>query len=159
MHSQDLREYSSLGSRKTSAHESLSQVYTLPPHLTLPASTISQCRWSAYSSELLLHSLLTTPSSSSLQSTYVTSDPSQADLFFIPLFPSCYLFDCWVNAGWNKTERCGVDEDYIQPVMAWVREQGFWDANSGADHIITHPMDFADGYYTETSRAAMNSSI
>lgn len=159
MHSQDLREYSSLGSRKTSAHESLSQVYTLPPHLTLPASTISQCRWSAYSSELLLHSLLTTPSSSSLQQTYVTSDPSQADLFFIPLFPSCYLFDCWVKAGWNKTERCGVDEDYIQPVMAWVREQGFWDANSGADHIITHPMDFADGYYTETSRAAMNSSI
>lgn len=89
----------------------------------------------------------------------MAQDPAQADLFFIPLFPSCYLFNCWVKAGWNKTERCGVDEDYIQPVMAWVRQQGFWDKNAGADHIIAHPMDFADGYYTETSRAAMNSSI
>lgn len=43
--------------------------------------------------------------------------------------------------------------------MQWVKEQGYWDANGGSDHIISHPMDFGDGYYTETSRAAMNSSI
>jgi hypothetical protein len=43
--------------------------------------------------------------------------------------------------------------------MAWVKQQGWWDVNGGADHIIAHPMDFGDGYYTEASRAAMNSSI
>jgi hypothetical protein len=68
--------------------------------------------------------------------------------------------DCWVKAGWKKTDRCNVDEGYIQPIMAWVKQQGWWDVNGGgADHIIAHPMDFGDDYYTETSRAAMNSSI
>lgn len=137
------------------------QVYTLPSDLTLPKSTVTQCRWSAYNSELLLHSLLTSPTSAASLAPHltITEDPTEADLFFIPLFASCYSFNCWVKAGWKKTERCGVDEEYIQPVMRWVREQGFWDANGGADHIIPHPMDFGDGYYTETSRAAMNSSI
>jgi hypothetical protein len=137
------------------------QVYTLPPHLTLPDSTVSQCRWSAYNSELLLHQLLSSTSTDPSLSSHllVTHDPSEADIFFIPLFSSCYLFNCWVKAGWKKTERCDVDEGYIQPAVEWVKEQGYWDANGGADHIIPHPMDFGDGYYTETSRAAMNSSI
>ena len=89
----------------------------------------------------------------------VTDDPSQADVFFIPLFPSCYLFKCWVAAGWDKSRRCDVERDYILPAMAWVKAQGWWDAHDGADHILVHPMDFVDGYYTEEARAAMNSSI
>lgn len=143
----------------------LLQVYDLPPHLRLPEATVSQCRWSAYNSELLLHKLLTDPPASSPAPashphlTLVNSNPSEADFFFVPLFPACYLFDCWVKAGWTKTERCGVDEAYIQPVMQHVREAlPYWNASGGADHLVSHPMDYADGYYTETSRVAMNAS-
>lgn len=140
------------------------QVYELPPSLTLPEKTILQCRWSAYNSEMILHRLLTSPNpvaaSSISQHFSVISNPNEADLFFVPLFTSCYLFDCWVKAGWPKvkTPRCGVEEDMILPVMDWIRAQGFWDRRGGADHMIPHPMDYGDGYFTETARSAMNAS-
>ncbi|GAA6026764.1 hypothetical protein JCM8097_005845 [Rhodosporidiobolus ruineniae] len=141
-------------------------VYDLPRELRLPDSTVSQCRWSAYNSELLLYQVLADPPSETLpvppnhpHRTLYTSDPSEADFFLVPLFPACYLFDCWVKAGWTKTERCDVDASYVQPVMQHVREAfPYWNASSGADHLIFHPMDYVDGYYTETSRAAMNAS-
>ncbi|KAK4052979.1 hypothetical protein OIO90_004103 [Microbotryomycetes sp. JL221] len=136
-------------------------VYSLPQHLELSETTVKQCRWSAYNSELLLYKLLQdwTPSSELAQHVTVTDDPAKADLFFVPLFPACYCFECWVKAGWTKTERCGVDEDYIQPIMKWVQSHDSWARNNGADHIIVHPMDFGDGYYTTTSRSAMNATI
>ncbi|KAM0753812.1 hypothetical protein T439DRAFT_310624 [Meredithblackwellia eburnea MCA 4105] len=132
-------------------------VYTFPSHLRLPQSTINQCRWSAYNSELLLHGLLT-ENKTSTTSPLITNNPTEADVFFIPLFPACYLFKCWVAAGWKKALRCGVEDEYILPAMEWVKEQGFWDRNNGSDHLIIHPMDFIDGYYTEEARLAMNSS-
>ncbi|GJN88823.1 hypothetical protein Rhopal_001794-T1 [Rhodotorula paludigena] len=140
-------------------------VYDLPSDLRLPEKTVSQCRWSAYNSELLLHRTLTdplsprhSPSNHPHRSLY-TEDPAEADFFLIPLFPACYLFDCWVKAGWTKTERCGVDDEYIQPVMRYIREaHPHWNASGGPDHLLFHPMDFIDGYYTEASRAAMNAS-
>lgn len=134
------------------------QVYDLPTSLSLSPEQVSQCRWSAYSSELLLHTLLASPSSP-VASSLVTTDPALADVFFIPLFPACFLFDCWVKAGWNRTQRCDVDASYILPVMDWVKAQGHWDAHGGADHLIAHPMDFADAYYEEETRAAMNASM
>jgi hypothetical protein len=148
----------------------LAQVYDLPPDLRLPEKTVSQCRWSAYNSELLLHRLLTEepPATSTAtgpaaanhpHSSLRTLDPAKADFFFVPLFPACYLFDCWVKAGWKKTERCNVDESYIQPAMRHIREAyPHWNASGGADHLLVHPMDYVDGYYTEETRAAMNSS-
>ncbi|GAA6049843.1 hypothetical protein JCM3770_004211 [Rhodotorula araucariae] len=140
-------------------------VYDLPPDLRLPDKTVSQCRWSAYNSELLLHQLLVeppagpnAPAGHPHYSLY-TQDPTEADFFLIPLFPACFLFDCWVKAGWSKTERCNVDEGYIQPVVAHIRAvHPHWNASGGADHLVFHPMDYVDGYYTEESRAAMNAS-
>ncbi|GAA5948453.1 hypothetical protein JCM21900_002711 [Sporobolomyces salmonicolor] len=139
-------------------------VYDLPPSLRLPQTTISQCRWSAYNSELLLHDLLVKrpvpdASPSHPHSTLHTSNPAEADFFFVPLFPACYLFDCWVKAGWITTERCDVDSSYIQPVMAHIQQTlPYWNVSGGADHLISHPMDFVDGYYTEASRSVMNAS-
>lgn len=135
------------------------QVYDLPVELSLTAAQTAQCRWSAYSSELFLHSLLVNASSTSTISSMITTDPSLADVFFIPLFPACYLFNCWVEAGWNRTGRCGVDEKYIEPAMQWIQKQSSWKRNGGKDHLIVHPMDFVDGYYKESSRALMNESI
>ena len=143
----------------------MEQVYDLPDELRLPESTVSQCRWSAYNSELLLYDLLIKPASSPSsvwhpRSDLYTSNPNEADFFFIPLFPSCYLFDCWVKAGWTKTERCGVDRQYIQPVMDHIKQTlPHWNASGGSDHLIVHSMDFIDGYYTEESRSVMNASI
>lgn len=139
-------------------------MYDLPPELRLADKTVKQCRWSAYNSELLLHQLLVNPpvepsSTSHPHRTLYTTDLTDADFFLVPLFPACFLFDCWVKAGWTKTERCGVDEGYIEPVMRHVRdEHPNWNASGGADHLVLHPMDFVDGYYTEASRATMNAS-
>ncbi|GAA5922367.1 hypothetical protein JCM3775_005705 [Rhodotorula graminis] len=139
-------------------------VYDLPPALRLPDKTVKQCRWSAYNSELLLHQLLVDPTAhasttSHPHNTLYTTNPAEADFFLVPLYPACFLFDCWVKAGWTKTARCGVDDTYIEPVMRYVREaHPHWNASGGADHLLVHPMDFVDGYYTETSRAAMNAS-
>lgn len=94
-----------------------------------------------------------------IPSVVVTKDPSEADVFFVPLFPACYSFNCWVKAGWIKTERCNMDAGYIQPVMDWIKAEPWWARNGGHDHLIPHPMDFGDGYYTETSRSAMNESM
>jgi hypothetical protein len=169
LHAQDLRTHSSTCCPRARAKvrqiDCSSQVYDLPPHLQLPDETVSQCRWSAYNSELLLHKLLVEPPSISPASpshphlSLFTSDPSEADFFFVPLFPACYLFNCWVKAGWKTRERCDVDEAYIQPVMRHVR-QAFphWNVSGGADHLLVHPMDHVDGYYTEESRVAMNAS-
>ncbi|BGP45766.1 hypothetical protein JCM10450v2_001596 [Rhodotorula kratochvilovae] len=140
-------------------------VYDLPSDLRLPDKTVSQCRWSAYNSELLLHQLLVesphaprAPADHPHHSLY-TTNPAEADFFLIPLFPACFLFDCWVKAGWTKTERCNVDVGYIHPVMAHVRAAyPHWNVSGGADHLVFHPMDYVDGYYTEQSRAAMNAS-
>ena len=137
---------------------SLSQVYDLPDHLTLPEATTAQCRWSAYNSELQLHRLLTDPASL-VRPELVTADPAEADVFFVPMFASCYSFNCWVKAGWKKTERCNVDGGYIQPTMEWIKAQPWWGRRGGADHVLPHPMDFGDGYYTEGSRLAMNDSM
>ncbi|KDE06706.1 hypothetical protein MVLG_03052 [Microbotryum lychnidis-dioicae p1A1 Lamole] len=137
-------------------------VHDLPAGLVLPEATISQCRWSAYNSELALHSLLTSPDGPAYPRSLLTTDPASADLFLIPMFPACYLFDCWVKAGWIKTERCDVDASYIQPIMDYIstspETSEYWQRNDGEDHLIFHPMDHGDGYYTEKSRAAMNLS-
>lgn len=123
----------------------------------LDAAEINQCRWSQYSSELFLHSILTsTPSISNL---YLTTDPTQASHFLVPLFPACYLFNCWVASGWNQTKRCEVDERYVEPTMRAVREKWpFWNASNGADHLLFHPMDRVDEYYSEASRRAMRNA-
>lgn len=43
--------------------------------------------------------------------------------------------------------------------MSHIQSLPWWSKKGGSDHLIVHPMDFIDGYYTETSRSAMNSSI
>jgi len=165
LHSKDLcKRTEGLPGPITSAERIFEQVYDLPNELRLPESTVSQCRWSAYNSELLLYDLLVNPPSSPSSAWHphpelYTSNPDEADFFFVPLFPACYLFDCWVKAGWTKTERCDVDTKYIQPVMDHIKQSlPYWNVSGGSDHLIVHPMDFIDGYYTEESRSAMNAS-
>lgn len=43
--------------------------------------------------------------------------------------------------------------------MSHVESLPYWKQKDGSNHLIVHPMDFIDGYYTETSRMAMNNSI
>ncbi|GAA99701.1 hypothetical protein E5Q_06403 [Mixia osmundae IAM 14324] len=126
-------------------------VYDLPEHLRLGRAQEDKCRWSAYSSELhLTHMLASTPAAR-----YVTHDPSEANFFLVPLFPACYLFHCWDTAGWNRDLRCNVDEKLIQPAMAYIQSQPSWQRHSGRDHVMFHPMDFGDTYYSTDSRVMM----
>ncbi|EMS24966.1 Exostosin-like family protein, glycosyltransferase family 47 protein [Rhodotorula toruloides NP11] len=86
-------------------------------------------------------------------------EPGRGRLLLRSALPGLLPLRLLGQAGWTKTERCNVDEGYIQPVMRHVREtMPYWNRSAGADHLIPHPMHYVDGYYTETSRAAMNGS-
>lgn len=134
--------------------------YPLPPALALSSAQLAQCRWSAYSSELLVHALLLDPPATLSRHLDLTSDPQDADFFFVPLFASCFLFNCWTtDGGWDLSKRCNVDAAYITPVLDHVATQGFW-SDARRNHLIPHPMDRADDYYEPATRARMrNGSI
>ncbi|CAG8617585.1 1728_t:CDS:2, partial [Scutellospora calospora] len=75
-------------------------------------------------------------------------NPEEADLFYIPFFGSCYLFNCWINNNWNQTKRCQVDSIYLEPLMNYIIQNfTYWNKTKGADHFMIHPMDRADDYY------------
>lgn len=149
-------------------------MYALPPELLLPTASIAKCRWSAYSSELILYNYLLSldPASSAHPSPFastspvgsrgiaVTQDPDEADFFFVPAFPACYLFNCWdKNEGWNQNLRCSVDKVYLEPILDYVEQQSGYKASRGRNHIIVHPMDHGTGYYTAAVRTRMQEMI
>ena len=139
------------------------QVYELPPTLGLTPAQEKQCRWSAYSSELVLHANLLDLHANANFSRHLqrTFDPAEADVFFVPLFPACFLFNCWTEGGgWDLSKRCRVDEEYILPILSFVKGEGYWksDREGVRNHIIAHPMDRGDDYYEPATIAAMRNN-
>ncbi|CAG8765895.1 24750_t:CDS:2, partial [Dentiscutata erythropus] len=90
------------------------------------------------------------PLDSTLHNLYVTKNPEEADLFYIPFFGSCYLFNCWINNSWNQTKRCQVDTVYLEPLMNYIIQNFvYWNKTNGANHFMIHPMDRSDDYYSK----------
>ncbi|KAH8922058.1 glycosyltransferase family 47 protein [Atractiella rhizophila] len=134
-------------------------LYELPEHLLLPSASISKCRWSPYSSSQYLLSIL--HNNAHISSLYLTTDPTTATHFLIPLDPSCYLFNCWDSSpGWDQELRCAVDEEYLGPALRWiVHDQPWWNRTGGRDHIFFHQMDHRDHYYSEELRRLMQNAL
>ena len=90
---------------------------------------------------------------------YVTLDPSAADMFLVPTFAACYLFNCWLDNGWDLSGRCEVDERLLAPILDHIqRDRPHWARSGGADHVFLHPMDHGDAYYGEEVRRRMRNA-
>ncbi|CAO3587140.1 unnamed protein product [Absidia cylindrospora] len=123
-------------------------VYKAPESFQVPDSVRQgRCHESNYNSENILYDQLTDPTSV-VHQRYVTQDPAEASMFFIPFFGSCYLYHCWSQNNWNWDERCDVDNRYVNPMMDMViREYPYWNQTQGRNHIMIHPMDKTFTYY------------
>ncbi|CAG8748524.1 13166_t:CDS:2, partial [Racocetra persica] len=122
-------------------------IYKIPSTIQINDDKQQMCKFSNYNAELLLFNQLSALNSS-LHNLYVTENPDEADLFYIPFFGSCYLFNCWINNNWNQTVRCEVDSIYLEPLMNYIIQNfPYWNKTNGANHFMIHPMDSSDGYY------------
>ncbi|OZJ04862.1 hypothetical protein BZG36_02624 [Bifiguratus adelaidae] len=113
-------------------------VYTFPEYLT-NLTTDCEGQMHNYGSEQVLHQVLLDKNHSAHQ--YVTQNPEEADFFFIPFYGACFIHPYLPQIPDN------VDDDYVKPVMKWVRDQGYWHRSNGTDHIMIHPMDRGATYY------------
>ncbi|CAM0137991.1 hypothetical protein VKS41_001211 [Umbelopsis sp. WA50703] len=129
-------------------------VYDIPDTIQVSKTAReTTCYRSNYKSEIMLHDALTDPSSI-FYKLYVTEDPEEAELFYIPFFGSCWLFSqCWSQRNWNFEERCGVDDAYVNPVMDYIiKSNPYWNRTGGLDHLMVHPMDHTYNYYQSNQR-------
>ncbi|KAF0402419.1 glycosyltransferase family 47 protein [Gigaspora margarita] len=122
-------------------------IYEIPSDIQISDHKKQRCTGSNYNAELILFDQLSSPNSSP-HKLYVTENPEEADLFYIPFFGSCYLFNCWINNEWNQTKRCQVDSVYLEPLMNYIIQNfDYWNKTNGMDHFMIHPMDRSDNYY------------
>lgn len=134
-------------------------VYPIPDHIQITEDNKKLCKHSAYNSELILFNELTDPQSS-VHKLYHTSNPEEAEIFYIPFFGSCYLYNCWVEHGWKDLSlRCDVDKKYVEPLMDHIESfidpktgQSYWARKGGRDHFMSQPMDHSDTYYASRDR-------
>ncbi|CAG8505310.1 11146_t:CDS:2 [Gigaspora margarita] len=122
-------------------------IYKIPTTIQIDEFKKQRCIFSKYNVELILYQQLSTINSS-LYNLYITENPEEADLFYIPFFGSCYLFNCWINNNWNQTEKCQVDSNYLEPLMNYIIQNfNYWNKTNGKNHFMIHPMDNSDNYY------------
>ncbi|CAG8700498.1 229_t:CDS:2, partial [Cetraspora pellucida] len=122
-------------------------IYKIPSSIQINESKKLRCRFSKNNVEIILFEQLS-KINSTINNLYVTENPKEADLFYIPFFGSCYLFNCWINNNWNKTENCQVDLIYLEPLMNYIIQKfPYWNKTNGKDHFIIHPMNNIDDYY------------
>ncbi|CAG8699389.1 7137_t:CDS:2, partial [Dentiscutata erythropus] len=88
-------------------------IYKIPPEIQIDEFQKQRCIFSKYNVELILYNQLSTVNSS-LYKLYITEKPEEADLFYIPFFGSCYLFNCWIKNNWNEKEKCqrNIDQKF-----------------------------------------------
>ncbi|KAI8085099.1 exostosin family-domain-containing protein [Halteromyces radiatus] len=135
-------------------------VYEAPSTFQVPLSIRQgKCHESNYNSENILYNQLIDPTST-IHQLYVTQDPTEANLFFIPFFGSCYLYHCWSEHGWNWDERCDVDTKYVNPMMDMVIQQyPYWNQSQGRNHLMIHPMDKTFTYYANSHHRFSNATF
>jgi len=108
------------------------------------------CRFTAYSSETMLYAMLRDETSAAHR-LYVTDNPDEANVFWVPFFGDCFFQECKANSkgpvkAWSD---CEPEDRYIKPLLSHIASRyPYWNRTNGADHVIVHPMDgIAAGYY------------
>ncbi|KAG0255580.1 hypothetical protein DFQ27_006188 [Actinomortierella ambigua] len=107
----------------------------------------------AYIAETILLRQLRDPTSA-VHRTYVTTNPEEADFFFIPFRGSAYLTYCWFHEGREKKEcEAEADVEYVRRMMDHIEnDHPYWKRSQGKDHIMIHPMDMTALYYKDRRR-------
>ncbi|KAF9348362.1 hypothetical protein BGX34_002525 [Mortierella sp. NVP85] len=120
-------------------------VYPDPPAIEAVYKTVPPSTTTPYISERILLAQLRDPTSSAYKN-YVTSNPEEADFFFIPFLGARYLNHCWFIL--QKKGDCQVDEQYVLPMMHHIQQTlPYWNRTQGRDHLIVHSMDRTSHYY------------
>jgi hypothetical protein len=128
-------------------------VYELPPDfntnlLDPEVPRFYDCRESMYGAEILIHEQL-------LQSPFRTMDPEAANLFYLPIYTSCFRSVRVHYASRSLKERDGtllrgrgstVEEDLFHFVFSAIdyvaQEYPYWHRQQGRDHVLTFTHDF-----------------
>lgn len=97
------------------------------------------CEYSMFGSEVALHQSL-------MESPYRTSDIQEAQLFYIPVYASCYLTVSRPNDRRLKLDPHRWQRRLIKNAINHIRYDSlaayYWQRFEGADHIITASHDF-----------------
>ena len=103
-------------------------IYDYPPELAevLLEAPVG-CSLGQWGTEVLFHRWLQS-------SSFVTTDPDKADLFYVPIYATCNI----VRKNLNYTETGKVLYD---PLFEYLRRQKYWKQYGGIDHVFL----FADG--------------
>lgn len=105
------------------------------------------CMSSMYSAEVLIHEQL-------LRSEHRTTDPEQADFFYVPIYMSCYRSLLQFASRVRLKDRVGilrgrgltVEEtlfEFFMSAIDYLRdEEPYWERQEGRDHIFTFTHDY-----------------
>ncbi|KAJ4769411.1 Exostosin family protein-like protein [Rhynchospora pubera] len=66
----------------------------------------------------------------------VVSDPSQADLFYVPFFSSLSLIVNPIRPTEESAMAVYSDEQMQEELVEWLERQEYWKRNNGRDHVI-----------------------
>jgi len=128
-------------------------VYELPPdfntNLLDPAiPRFYDCRTSMYGAEIIIHEQM-------LKSPFRTKNPEEADLFFVPLYTSCFRSIRVSVAARRLKDREGmlrgrgtsVEEDqfhFLFSALDYLKDDApYWKRQNGRDHVFAFTHDFA----------------
>jgi len=105
--------------------------YSLPARFNL---ALRNCNESMFATEVLMHDYF----SRSYQ--FRTQDPSEANLFFVPIYSTCYRRQKSVMDSNFKEE---LVIHFVMEVIEFIRNSfPFWNRTNGKDHIFVFPHDY-----------------
>ncbi|KAL6195836.1 hypothetical protein ACLB2K_031454 [Fragaria x ananassa] len=111
-------------------------VYDLPAKYNTDWLSNDRCRTHLFAAEVAIHRAI-------LTSNFVTSDPSQADFFFVPVYVSCNFSTV------NGFPAIGHARTLIASAVQLIRTRyPFWDRNQGSDHVFVATHDFGSCFHT-----------
>lgn len=108
-------------------------MYDLPSKFNRDLSRqYKRCSTDQYGTEVFFHEAL-------LQSAVRTKDPTKADLFFVPIYGECFLWQ------WEMLKHVGAEKsyqltnDFFKEAIDIVKKQAWWARSGGRDHVFVFP--------------------
>mmetsp|Transcript_34242 Transcript_34242/g.97074 ORF Transcript_34242/g.97074 Transcript_34242/m.97074 type:complete len:414 (+) Transcript_34242:3020-4261(+) len=109
-------------------------VYDLPSKFNRDLSKkYKRCSTDQYGTEVFFHEAL-------LQSTVRTKDPADADLFFVPIYGECYLWQYEMLQHVGAEKAFSMTNDFFMEAITIIkRDHPYWSRSGGRDHFFVFP--------------------
>lgn len=103
-------------------------VYDLPAqfHSEL-AKQQRRCIYDQYGTEIRIHEML-------MRSPMRTANPAEAEFFFVPIYPECYLFRA--NQMYGKEGLSLTNKWYLEALRIVTHQHPWWNRTQGRDHFF-----------------------